>query len=105
VVPAAVKRLTDAGLEVSVERGAGSAAGLADDAYSEAGADVRDGAAQDADVLVSVQPPDIGQVKQLNARVGGTPLSAAHTRHGSPVPWGCEWTADEWVADNRPGGA
>ena len=65
LVPRAVKRLVGAGLDISVETGAGSSAGFPDGVYVDAGAEVRDDAAEGADVLLSVQPPDIGLVKEL----------------------------------------
>ena len=40
LVPETVSRLVTAGFEVRIERGAGIAAGFADDAYAEAGADI-----------------------------------------------------------------
>jgi NAD(P) transhydrogenase subunit alpha len=60
LVPEGVPRLTGAGLEVLVERGAGKGAWFPDSAYSEAGASVV--AAADlygsADVILSVTRPD-----------------------------------------------
>ncbi len=60
LVPDIVKRLVAGGLEVRVERGAGEAAMLWDDAFDAAGAKlVDDGAAlwRDADVVLKVQRP------------------------------------------------
>jgi NAD(P) transhydrogenase subunit alpha len=68
VVPELVGRLTGAGLEVQVEAGAGAAALHADDTYVAAGATVvsdGDRALARADVVVSVQPLDLGRARHL----------------------------------------
>lgn len=65
VVPAQVPRLTEVGLEVVVEPGAGAAAGFADDDYRAAGATVDDGALDGAGVALSVQPLAPRQVRRL----------------------------------------
>jgi NAD(P) transhydrogenase subunit alpha len=65
LVPAALPRLTEAGLRVAVEPGAGAAAGFGDEAYAEAGATVTEDALDGAGVLVGVQPPTPEQVKRL----------------------------------------
>lgn len=63
LVPELIKKLTDPGLDVAVETGAGEAAFHADAAYVDAGAHVGDAAEvlDAADVVVSVQPlpPDV----------------------------------------------
>ena len=64
LVPALVSKLTDAGLEVAVEPGAGLAAGHGDEEYAGAGAQVSDGALDGADVLVGVAPPTAEQVRR-----------------------------------------
>ena len=59
LVPEAVKKLTDKGFDVVVERGAGEHANLSDGEYEEAGAKV--GAAADAwaaDAVLKVAPPE-----------------------------------------------
>jgi NAD(P) transhydrogenase subunit alpha len=66
LVPSVLARLTGAGAQVSVEPGAGAAAGHPDAAYVEAGATVSDGALDGADLLVGVQPPSDDQVKRLS---------------------------------------
>jgi NAD(P) transhydrogenase subunit alpha len=66
LVPGALARLTGAGAAVSVEPGAGAAAGYPDAAYAEAGATVDDGALDGADLLVGVQPPSGEQLKRLS---------------------------------------
>jgi NAD(P) transhydrogenase subunit alpha len=74
LVPDVAAKLT--GFEVSVQAGAGEAAGFADDAYREAGAAVEsDRAALVAasDVLLSVQPPplaDVAKLRQGAATIG-----------------------------------
>ncbi len=59
LVPAGVKALVAKGLTVSVESGAGSASGVSDEAYAEAGAEVAGSAAQaleGAGLFVHVNP-------------------------------------------------
>jgi NAD(P) transhydrogenase subunit alpha len=65
LVPELVRRLADAGLEVSVEPGAGAHARHRDEDYREAGAEVADGAMDGADVLLGVRPPTAEQVRRL----------------------------------------
>ncbi|HEY5050025.1 MAG TPA: NAD(P)(+) transhydrogenase (Re/Si-specific) subunit alpha, partial [Acidothermaceae bacterium] len=56
-VPDTVTRLLAGGLSVSVERGAGLAAGYSDEAYVSAGAQIADrDALKAADVVLAVQP-------------------------------------------------
>jgi proton-translocating NAD(P)+ transhydrogenase subunit alpha len=59
LVPETVSKLRDAGFEISVERGAGEAAGFPNTAYAEAGADLADGESlvDGADAVVRVAPP------------------------------------------------
>ena len=66
LVPDVVPKLTGAGLEVVVEAGAGRHAYATDDAYRAAGASVvdADGLA-DAEVVLTVQPPDPERVTEL----------------------------------------
>jgi NAD(P) transhydrogenase subunit alpha len=71
IVPDVAKRLKDLGLEVMVESGAGAAAGIPDEAYRGAGADVVAGPGSvlgSADVILKVQPPSIDEVRQLRSR-------------------------------------
>jgi len=56
-VPATVEKMVKAGVEVSVEPGAGLAAGFADAEYREAGAEVDAGSLERADVVLKVQAP------------------------------------------------
>jgi NAD(P) transhydrogenase subunit alpha len=64
VIPAAVPPLTKAGLQVSVEEGAGAAAGFTDDAYRAQGAEVvpRSEVFGRSDVILTIRatPPDRG---------------------------------------------
>jgi H+-translocating NAD(P) transhydrogenase subunit alpha len=69
LVPETVPRLTQAGLEVLVEQGAGDGAWFADSAYSEAGASIvkTDDLYAEADVILMVTRPDETQVGRLRA--------------------------------------
>ncbi|MDX6542746.1 MAG: H+-translocating transhydrogenase subunit alpha, partial [Gaiellaceae bacterium] len=64
LVPDSVGRLVQGGFEVEVEPGAGAAASFTDDAYTEAGATVGDGA-WDADAIVKVQKPSADEAARL----------------------------------------
>lgn len=61
LVPETVRKLVDSGIEVVVERGAGTLAGFADTEYTEAGATVADTAAAvyASDIVVKVAPPQV----------------------------------------------
>ena len=63
LVPDAVGRLT--GFDVSVERGAGEAAGFPDEAYVEAGAQLVDDAWHDVDAVVKVARPSAEEAGRL----------------------------------------
>jgi proton-translocating NAD(P)+ transhydrogenase subunit alpha len=68
LVPDVVGKLTGAGFEVTVQAGAGRHAFLADQAYRDAGAEVRGGPVlADADVVLSVQPLTVEQARMLRA--------------------------------------
>ena len=58
LVPETVRSLADAGLAVTVARGAGAAAGFDDESYADAGASLanNDAVYRDADVIVCVTP-------------------------------------------------
>src|SRR6476659_2444416 len=64
LVPESVPKLTQQGLEVAVERGAGHEASFPDEAYADAGAGLVDNAF-DADVVVKVAPPSEDEVAAL----------------------------------------
>jgi NAD(P) transhydrogenase subunit alpha len=75
LVPEAVPRLTQAGLEVLVEQGAGDGAWFADSAYSEAGASIlkTNDLYATADVLLMVTRPgeaQLGKLRQGQTVVG-----------------------------------
>ncbi len=68
LVPDTAGKLIAAGLDVSVEEGAGKEAFVPDEAYKEAGVKVVKGAAvllKDADVVLKVQPPSAAEVDLL----------------------------------------
>ena len=67
LVPASVGRLTPAGFEVVVERGAGAAAGFADEEYVEAGATLVQGSGlyEEASTIVRVAQPSADEVALL----------------------------------------
>lgn len=85
LVPEVVKKLTGKGLEVIVQSGAGAAALIPDELFSEAGAEIATdpGAVWGADVVVKVAPPTREEVAQLGSGsilVGFlAPLTAAET--------------------------
>ena len=79
ITPAGTEQLTDQGMAVLVECGAGEGASFSDAEYLAAGAEVRLSAAevaQDADVLVKVHAPTEAEADQL--RSGGTLLGFLH---------------------------
>ncbi|HET9410357.1 MAG TPA: Re/Si-specific NAD(P)(+) transhydrogenase subunit alpha [Candidatus Dormibacteraeota bacterium] len=68
LVPDTATKLIAAGLQVSIQSGAGEAAFLPDPAYTAVGVTVVAGAAEllaDADAVLKVQPPDVAEVKLL----------------------------------------
>ncbi len=68
--PESVKKLVAAGLEVSVESGAGRGAGFTDEAYRTAGATLAASATEGfatADVVFKVAPPEQGEAEKLRA--------------------------------------
>jgi proton-translocating NAD(P)+ transhydrogenase subunit alpha len=67
LVPETVSKLRDAGFEVHVERGAGTAAGFDDDDYTASGAELADAASltSAADALVCVASPSAEVVERL----------------------------------------
>lgn len=69
LVPAVVSKLTRRGITVRVERGAGVGAHYADEAYAQAGAEiVGEGDAEAwrwADIVVTVHPPTVAQVRNM----------------------------------------
>ncbi|MFW5899186.1 MAG: NAD(P) transhydrogenase subunit alpha [Jiangellaceae bacterium] len=67
LVPDLVGRLTDAGLDVAVEAGAGEHSLHPDEAYEAAGATVAADPLEGADVVLSVQPLPAARVRNLKA--------------------------------------
>jgi NAD(P) transhydrogenase subunit alpha len=68
LVPDLVRELVEKhGLQVALERGAGSAAHFADEAYVEAGATLGDAATvmADADAILKVAPPTVDEVARI----------------------------------------
>jgi NAD(P) transhydrogenase subunit alpha len=70
LVPEVVGKLRARGLEVAVQRGAGAAALLPDDAYEQAGAELTDDPARvwGSDVVVKIAPPGAEEVGMLGER-------------------------------------
>jgi len=62
--PEGVKRLVKEGFTVNVERGAGSAAGMRDEDFNSAGANIVD-SAYDSDIVFKVRPPSEEEATQL----------------------------------------
>jgi H+-translocating NAD(P) transhydrogenase subunit alpha len=69
LVPESVGRLAAAGSEVTVETGAGAAAGFPDDAYREAGATVADDPYADAALVARVRKPGKDELARLSEGV------------------------------------
>jgi H+-translocating NAD(P) transhydrogenase subunit alpha len=72
LIPDGISRIASTGLEVAVERSAGAAASIPDDAYREAGAAVVDDAF-DADLVAKVQKPnadELGRLREGSVLVG-----------------------------------
>ena len=66
--PESVKKLVHAGLEVTIESGAGLGAGFSDEAYRNAGATLVSGAAggfETADIVFKVAPPEKSEAERL----------------------------------------
>jgi len=67
--PETVKKFIGLGNEFAVEKGAGLAASITDEAYTEAGATVGTAAAtvKDADIVLGIQAPDVASLKGAKA--------------------------------------
>jgi proton-translocating NAD(P)+ transhydrogenase subunit alpha len=65
LVPELVPRLTEAGLEVAVQSGAGELAGFFDDGYAAKGARIEAEVFDKADILLKVQPPTIDEISHM----------------------------------------
>jgi NAD(P) transhydrogenase subunit alpha len=73
LVPEVVSRLTGAGFEVLVEKGAGAEASFTDTAYEDAGASLVDGVFGQAEGIVKVQKPtadEAGRLQQGDVLIG-----------------------------------
>ena len=70
LAPDGVRKLVALGYEVGVEPGAGASAEIADEEYADAGAALDGDRLDDADVVVSVQPLRIDQIRQLRSGTG-----------------------------------
>jgi H+-translocating NAD(P) transhydrogenase subunit alpha len=67
LVPELVPRLTEAGLEVAVQSGAGELAGFFNDGYAAKGARLEADVFDKADILLKVQPPTIDEISHMKA--------------------------------------
>jgi proton-translocating NAD(P)+ transhydrogenase subunit alpha len=65
LVPELVPRLTEAGLEVAVQPGAGELAGFLDDGYAAKGARLEAEVFEKADILLKVQPPTMHEISHM----------------------------------------
>jgi H+-translocating NAD(P) transhydrogenase subunit alpha len=65
LVPELVPRLTEAGLEVAVQSGAGELAGFFDAGYAAKGARLEAEVFDKADILLKVQPPTIDEISHM----------------------------------------
>ena len=83
LVPDLVAKLAALGYDVTIEPGAGADALLSDADYTGAGATVTPTAADDADVVVSVQPPDEAVVRRLKR--GATTISFLPAQASLPL--------------------
>lgn len=68
LTPSTTAALVDAGHEVTVEAGVGAGAGFDDDHFRDAGADV--GAVDEADLLVTIEPPSVDRIRGSTAVLG-----------------------------------
>jgi NAD(P) transhydrogenase subunit alpha len=88
VVPMGVKALVKAGLEVTVEGGAGTAAGVTDDEYRQAGAtvgaDARD-ALEGAGMVLRINPPSLADPDEISAIPEGAILISFLNPLGDPA--------------------
>src|SRR6266487_3818165 len=65
LVPELVPRLTEAGLEVAVQSGAGELAGFFDDGYAAKGARLEAEVLDKADIILKVQTPMIEEISHM----------------------------------------
>ena len=62
--PESIKKIRERGLAVRIERGAGSSAGISDELYVAAGAELTD-TPFDADIVFKVRPPTVAEAAKL----------------------------------------
>ena len=70
LVPESIKKLVKAGIEVTIQKGAGESAYISDEQFREAGASISDepvALLSDADLVLTVQPPSPELVAKLKA--------------------------------------
>jgi NAD(P) transhydrogenase subunit alpha len=87
LVSQGVKTLRKAGLEVTIETGAGASSGVSDDEYREAGATVASSAAdavQGAGVVLRVNPPSLSDPDELSGIEEGAILISFLNPLGNP---------------------
>src|SRR5579863_5488169 len=65
LVPELVPKLIDLGFEISIQPGAGSAAGFPDAGYLEKGARLQPDVLGEADIILKVRPPDPAEAGRL----------------------------------------
>jgi proton-translocating NAD(P)+ transhydrogenase subunit alpha len=65
LVPELVSKLTKVGLEVLLERGAGTSAGFPDTAYQQQGASLDSNVLSRADIVLKVQPPTSAELQSM----------------------------------------
>ena len=85
--PESLRKLRELGFEVQVERGAGSGAGIADEAYAETGATLAESAEalwSASDIIVKVRPPTPDEVTR--ARPGATLISLLQPERYPTLP-------------------
>jgi H+-translocating NAD(P) transhydrogenase subunit alpha len=80
LVPEVLGGLVAAGYEVALEPGAGKGAMIPDDAFEQAGGVVDDGALATADLVVSVQPLEVGLLRGLRSRTATLSFFPANQR-------------------------
>jgi NAD(P) transhydrogenase subunit alpha len=88
LVPQGVKTLVKSGLEVVVERGAGTSAGVSDEDYREAGATIANNASEarsGAGMLVHINPPSIAAPDELAGLQRGAVLVSFLNPLGDPA--------------------
>jgi NAD(P) transhydrogenase subunit alpha len=86
LVPQGVKALIKAGFDVSVQSGAGAAAGVTDEDYREAGASVVSAseAVEGAGMLLRVNPPSLSDPDEVSGLAAGTILVSFLNPLGDP---------------------